>query len=134
MRGVPENWIPFIPVHLNNSQREIQLQRASMPRIIEGEPPPPEKVKPRTVLLRAGLDQATPDPMFIHEEEVPRSGVRVTQAFQRSRWHRGEVFVWVGTQKQTGRGEGHSGLAFDRVEPAKAPSRPALRRALERGG
>ena len=28
MNTVPENWIPFIPVHVNGSNREIQLQRA----------------------------------------------------------------------------------------------------------
>ena len=30
MTGVPENWIPMIPVHLANDNREIQLQRAKM--------------------------------------------------------------------------------------------------------
>lgn len=131
MHGVPENWIPFIPVHLDGDQREIQLQRASMPRIIAGRPGPPDKVKPRTQLLRQGLDQDDPDAMYIFEEEVPRAGVRVTQAFQRTRWHHGEVFVWVGVRKQTGRGEGSSGLSFDRVVPAKGPTRPALRQAQD---
>ena len=37
------------------------------------------------------------------EEEVPRSGSRVTQSFQRTRWYGGEVFVWLGVRKQTGR-------------------------------
>src|SRR5690606_19629559 len=31
MTQVPENWIPFIPVHIENSNREIQLRRAAMP-------------------------------------------------------------------------------------------------------
>lgn len=128
MRGVPENWIPFLPVRVPGSDREIQLQRASMPRIIEGAPPPPAKIKPRTVLLRSGLDQLAPEPYFLHEEEVPRAGVRVTQAFQRTRWSDGQVRVWVGVRKTTGRGEGHSGLAFDRVEPTRAQLRPELRR------
>jgi hypothetical protein len=126
MRAVPENWIPFIPVHKENDQREIQLQRASMPRIIIGRPGPPEKVKPRTQLLRQGLDQDDPKAMFVFEEEVPRAGVRVTQGFQRTRWHRGEVFVWVGVRKETGRGEGSSGLAFDRLVASEGPTRPAL--------
>ena len=29
MSTVPENWIPFIPVHIPGSNREIQLQRAA---------------------------------------------------------------------------------------------------------
>ncbi len=33
---VPENWIPFIPVHNPGSNREIRLQRAAMPRLIPG--------------------------------------------------------------------------------------------------
>lgn len=128
MHGVPENWIPFIPVHVDGSNREIQLQRASMPRVILGDPSRPEKIKPRTGLIRQGLDEESPQPYFLHEEEVPRAGVRVVQAFQRTRWHDGRVFTWVGVRKQTGRGEGHSGLAFDRLVPTQRRLRPALRR------
>jgi hypothetical protein len=128
MQDVPENWIPFIPVHVDGSNREIQLQRASMPRIIIGDPNPPEKIKPRSGLMRQGLDQTPAQPYFLHEEEVPRAGVRVTQGFQRTRWHDGRVFVWLGVGKQTGRGEGHSGLSFDRVKSTKQQLRPALRR------
>ena len=53
--------------------------------------------------------------MTLHEEEVPRAGIRVTQSFQRSRWYGGEVFLWLGMRKETGRGEGSSRLAFDRI-------------------
>ncbi|OQW40437.1 MAG: hypothetical protein A4S08_04395 [Proteobacteria bacterium SG_bin4] len=127
MQGVPENWIPMIPVHLDNNNREIQLQRASMPRIILGDPNPPEKVKPRTVLLRQGLDQQPPQAYFLHEEEVPRAGVQVTQAYQRTRWNNGQVFCWLGVKKHTGRGEGSSGLAFDRVKPTNERLRRALK-------
>ncbi|HEX8188872.1 MAG TPA: hypothetical protein VF586_11010, partial [Pyrinomonadaceae bacterium] len=115
MSTVPENWIPMIPVHLDDDIRETQLQRAGMLRIIEGDPAPPAKVSPRTSLLRQGLDQAPREPYFLHEEEVPRAGVRVTQSFQRTRWRDGRAWVWLGVRKQTGRGEGSSGLAFDRL-------------------
>ena len=127
MQGVPENWIPFIPVHKEGDIREIQLQRASMPRIIIGDPNPPEKIKPRTNLIRQGLNETPAQPYYIYEEEVPRAGVRVTQSYQRTRWHDGRVFTWVGVRKQTGRGEGSSGLAFDRVKS----TRKRLRRALQ---
>lgn len=128
MQGVPENWIPFLPVHIEGSNREIQLQRASMPRVIIGDPNPPVKVKPRTNLLRQGLEQSPAQPYFLYEEEVPRAGVRVTQGYQRTRWHDGSVYTWVGVKKQTGRGEAKSGLAFDRVKSTKIRLRPALRR------
>ncbi len=115
MNSVPENWIPFTPVHVPGSNREIQLQRAALPRIIEGDPNPPERVRPLTTLLRVGLDATPPEPYFVHEEEVPRAGARVSQAYQRTRWRDGRVVVWLAAHKTTGRGEGSSGLAFDRL-------------------
>jgi hypothetical protein len=115
MNTVPENWVPFIPVHCEGDNREIQLQRAALPRILEGDPDNPRKVPPRTALLRTGLDDAVGQAYFVHEEEVPRAGVLVTQGFQRTRWRDGRTWVWLGVRKQTGRGEGSSGLAFDRI-------------------
>jgi len=116
MNTVPENWIPFIPVHLDNDNRQIQLQRASLLRIIEGDASP-AKIKPRTALLRFGLDDQQVKRYFLHEEEVPRTGVIVSQSFQRTRWYGGRVFTWIGVRKSTGRGEGSSGLAFDQLRP-----------------
>lgn len=121
MNTVPENWIPFIPVHVPGSSREIQLQRANMPRVIENDPAPAEKVKPRTSVLREGLDQTPAQAYFVHEEEVPRAGVRVGQAFQRTRWTDGRVVVWLGAHKRVGRGEGSSGLLFDRLVEVRKP-------------
>jgi hypothetical protein len=124
MSTVPENWIPFIPVHVADSNREIQLQRASMPRIVDNNPValPPElrKVKPRTTLLRQGLDATQAQPYFIFEGEVPRAGARVFQSYRRTRcWDDGNVcgrvLTWLRVQKQTGRGEGSSSLAFDEL-------------------
>ncbi len=120
MNTVPENWIPFIPVHVPGSNREIQLQRASMPRILKNDAAGnAKKIKPRTQLLREGLDGPSTAPYFVHEEEVPRAGVRVYQTYQRSRWYNGKVVTWYGAKKQTGRGEGHSGLAFDQILPTE---------------
>ncbi|MDH3711459.1 MAG: hypothetical protein OER04_16310, partial [Cyclobacteriaceae bacterium] len=114
---VPEQWIPFIPVHLEGSNREIQLQRASMPRILENDPNPPQKIEARTSLLRHGLDEDPPKPYSIFEEEIPREGIRIHKSFQRTRWINGEVYTWYGIRKQVGRGEGRSGLAFDQLMP-----------------
>lgn len=110
---VPENWIPFIPVHIPGQNREIQLQRAALPRVIPRDPEPPTKVRPRTALVREGLDGG--NAYFVHEEEVPRAGARVWQTFQRTRWYGGRVAVWLGAQKATGLGEGESNLRFDRL-------------------
>ena len=118
MNTVPENWIPFIPVHVDGSSREVQLQRASMPRILENDAPGnAQKIKPRTQLVREGLEKNPVEAYFIHEEEIPRAGIRAYQTFQRTRWYDGKVVNWYGARKQTGRGEGHSGLAFDQIIP-----------------
>ena len=55
MTSVAEHWIPFIPVHIEGDNRQIQLQRAAMPRLLEGEVGvTPAKIAPRTRLLREG--------------------------------------------------------------------------------
>lgn len=113
MNQVPENWIPFIPVHLEGDTREVQLQRAAMPRMLNNGPEPPPKVRPRTTLLSEGLEKKKA--FYIFEEEVPRDGAVVYQSYQRTRWKNGRVLVWFGSRKTTGRGEGSSGLAFDRI-------------------
>jgi len=116
MSSVPENWIPMIPVHVEGDNREVQLQRAAMLRILVGDPDPtPDPVRPRTSLLRQGLDGAVAEKYLLHEEEVPRAGTLVSLRYQRTRWRDGRAWVWLGVRKQTGRGEGSSGLAFDQI-------------------
>lgn len=119
---IPENWIPFIPVHLGENNRSIQLQRASMPRTIKGlYPDAPGPVRPRTAILRYGIDDEDQQeqPYYIFEEEVPRAGVQVTATFQRVRWYNGKIVTWFGRRKKTGRGEGSSGLMFDTISDLK---------------
>jgi hypothetical protein len=118
--GVPENWIPFIPVHNPGSNRDIRLQRAALPRLIPGNPDDP--VEPRGVLLRHGLNEGRS--YFIHEEEVPKAGVTLTRTFQRARWTDGRIVTWLGRRKQVGRGQASSGLGWDRVEPVEHHESP----------
>lgn len=113
MSTVPENWIPFIPVHVPGDSREIQLQRGAMPRIVRDPANPIAKVQPRTTLLRPGLDAT--EPYLVHEEEVPRVGTRLSVAFNRARWRDGRVVVWLGVRRATGRGEASSGLDWDGI-------------------
>lgn len=107
MSEVPENWIPFIPVHVDGHNRKIQLKRSSMLRALDGDWLAPQKIKPKTTILS--------ESDLIHEEEVTRAGTRVIQSFQRTRWLNGEIYLWLGAKKKTGRGEGSSGLAFDQL-------------------
>jgi hypothetical protein len=98
---VPDNWIPFIPVHINGNKTEIQLQRAQMPGA---------KGAQGVILTEK------PAPFFINEEEVPRAGAIVQRSFQRTRWLNGKTFLWIGRYKEAGKGEGWSNLHFDQIE------------------
>ena len=118
---VPENWIPFVPVHVPDDKREIQLQRGAMPRVLDGVVTPPVKVRPRTTLLRPGLDISPVSSYFVHEEEVPRVGTRLTVAFNRVRQADGRPVVWLSARRSTGRGEAHSGLEWDRLVSTPTP-------------
>jgi hypothetical protein len=112
---VPENWIPFIATREPGSSRLIRLQRASMPRLTDAIPD--SRVEPRGAVLRVGLDGVSVrEPYFLHQEQVPRAGAIVTRSFQRTRWFDGKVFTLIGRRKQTGRGQGASGLEFDRTD------------------
>src|SRR5688572_32949805 len=77
---VPENWIPFIATHQPGSNRQIRLQRGSMPRLTDVISN--SVITPRGQILRVGLDNK--QPYFVHEEEVPRAGAIVTRTFQRA--------------------------------------------------
>lgn len=106
--AVPESWIPFVPTHVEGSNREIKLQRGAMMR------------SGGTDLVRPRGDVLVPDgqqtPYFVHEEEVGRAGVQVTRSWQRARWFDGRTYVWLGRRRTVGGGEGSSGLRFDDVK------------------
>lgn len=100
--SVPQNWIPFIPVHKEDSLQEIRLQRAKIPNA----PPPASQL----------LTEQQPV-HFIEEEEVPRAGIIVSRMYKRTRWLNGKTYLWIGRSKTVGRGEGWSGLMFDQILP-----------------
>jgi len=99
---VPDNWIPFIPVHMQGSDTEIQFQRARMP----------QSKGPLTEIL-----SETPAPYYVREEEVSRAGVLLTRSFRRARWMGGHTFLWCGRTRTTGKGGGWSNLKFDQIVP-----------------
>jgi hypothetical protein len=115
MGSVPEQWIPFLPVHVDDDNRQIQLQRAALPRIVPNDPVPPLPVEPRTALLRVGRDLPVPVGYLVHEEEVSRAGTLVSQRFRRARDVGGRAVVWVAVDRGPGRDGGSSGLAFDQL-------------------
>lgn len=113
MNTVPENWIPFIVKHNPGSIREVRLQRASMPRIVGALPV--SLARPRTECISYGLNNTPITGYYINEEEVSRAGTRIETTFQRTRWYNGKTIMWVGRNRTTGRGQGSSGLVFDKV-------------------
>lgn len=100
--SAPPNWRPFTPVHIPNSLRSVRLQRARLP-----------------IGLKDPLGKVLSEPQptyFINEEEIPRAGRIVVRTFQRTRWIDGRTVLWLGRRSLTGRGEGSSGLEFDKLE------------------
>ena len=120
---VPDNWVPLIPVRIPDeaageaSPGAIMLQRGRVP--IPGDP------NETRGALGAILEPNRH--LLIHEEEIPRAGIRVVRRFQSARDAAGRLHVWVGRRKGPGRGEGQSGLRFDELErPRQATESAAM--------
>lgn len=111
---ISDNQIPFIAVKKQNLvSRQIQLQRASIPRVVNGYKP--SRVRPKSSLLSQGLKTGKRRPFYIYEEEIPRSGSIIKGQWKRTRWLNGQTIIWYGYEKTNGRGEGNSGLKFDQI-------------------
>ncbi|HNP83412.1 MAG TPA: hypothetical protein PKN47_18270 [Nitrospira sp.] len=123
---VPDYWISFIPKQLENRQdiclvlTPLAVYAPSPPQDSPGSDGPrrddrsdrrePRLVKPLGSLLAVRTGE---DPFWLFEEEVPRAGVIIRCKRRYIRWHGGRAFLWSARSKQTGRGEGSSGLRFD---------------------
>jgi hypothetical protein len=105
---VPDYWIPLVPVRKKAGESAIVFRRGSTLRP-DGSHRPQSA---RSHILRPNPDQ----PLDLYEEELPREGIRVTRAYQYTRWIDGLPLLWLGRRKQPGRGEGSSGLQFDVAE------------------
>ena len=128
MTEVPEHWIPFVSATGSN------LQRATMVRVLSRQDM--EKIKPRTSLLRPGVD--VPSGSFIvPQEEVPRAGARVTQSFYRTRWTDGRSVV-SGLECARRRGAAKAGAGSRSIAScrrkllSRAWTSPTRRRAAEK--
>jgi hypothetical protein len=98
---VPDYWIPLVPVPQPAGQ-SIRLQRGALARAAAG-----GLAQARGRILGISGD------LLLYDEEVPRSGARVTAAYQYARWIDGSSHLWRGRRKEVGRGEGSSGLRYD---------------------
>jgi hypothetical protein len=100
---VPDYWVPLVPV-AQPGGRGIRLQRGALAR--------PGPAGPARAI---GRILGSTGPLLLFDEEVPRSGARVTASYQYARWIDGSTHVWRGRRKEAGRGEGSSGLRYDAV-------------------
>jgi hypothetical protein len=106
---VPTHWIPFVPVVIDDSLRQIALERAAMLRTVPGGAAEPILPSGRILLPRALGDA----PLRIREEEVPREGTRVVRTARRARTSDGGTCLWITRARSIGAGEGASQLKFD---------------------
>jgi hypothetical protein len=104
--GVPEHWLPLLPVAIDPARGEVALELGAMLR-----PQPSEPILPVGRLLRP--TRLAGGSYRIREEEVPRAGTRVARVVCRTRWLDGSTHVWVQRRRTIGSGEGSSGLRFD---------------------
>lgn len=120
---VPFNWIPFVPQHIKDKNfgdqfklwgREMILRRGKMPcHILTDNGYVRTPVLPATSILRKGLDGNKYEPLFINEEEVQQTGIRLIKNYQRTRWLNGKTYLWLGMYKRLAKFSEKSGLEFD---------------------
>ncbi|MBM6406012.1 hypothetical protein JQN72_17350 [Phycicoccus sp. CSK15P-2] len=102
--GVPPNWFPFLPVR--DADGAGLLERGALPADPGNEP-----VVPLGRVLAPGGA-----PLRLSDEEVPRSGLRVTRSHQFAIGARGE-YLWVGRRRVAAEhGDARSGMRFDTAE------------------
>ncbi len=114
---VPFNWIPFLPQRMQNdkSGREIALRRGKMPCFLVNENMESDilPVKPVTTILSEGLNGGSYKPMYINEEEVQQTGIKLIKNYQRARWINGKTYNWLGMYKKLANFSENSGLSYD---------------------
>jgi hypothetical protein len=105
--SVPSYWLPLMPFRPDPDRPDIRLRLGKVLLDQDGEPVLPA---PLGRILEPGRT------LSLFEEEVPRSGVRLREAWQFVRWVDGSTWVWRGRSKDPGGGQASSGLRFDQIE------------------
>jgi hypothetical protein len=91
---IPTNWYPYLPRRAPDDA-DIHLERLATS-------------DPQGIIAE--------ESSVLEDEEVSRGGVVVQRAWRYGRWTNGRPLLWLGRRVQAGRGEGSSGLAWDRTE------------------
>lgn len=107
---VPDYWIPLAPERLTG-QNSIHLRMVPM-EVDDGGTP--RLIEPQGLLLAPAADGSG---LWLYDEEVPRDGTQVDRVHRYARWLNGRSVTWTARRRQTGSGEGSSGLRFDFLNP-----------------
>ena len=117
MNRVPMNWIPFPPEHLKGNLRTIHFTRGRMPvyypaheaggKTVEGRY---DFALPSTSILK---ENTSGKRRYIDGNVILGYGQKVVTTAQRTRWHLGASFTWIGRKKVTSEYQANSGLLFD---------------------
>lgn len=105
---VPAHWIPLLPVQVTTAPGKIEsrLRRGAVLQ-----PDGSQRVhRAQGEMLNSARD------LLLYDEELPREGLRLERRRQMTRWVDGSTWLWTAYRKYIGRGEGSSGLTFDRIE------------------
>ena len=113
--SVPEHWIPFLPVAIDASRRDVQFERGILLRSASEEAVQPEPAG--RILRPTRLPEQ--HQYKLREEEIPRVGLRVVRLVNRSRWMDGSTHIWLARRKTFGADEERSGLRYDLAVPLR---------------
>lgn len=91
---IPSNWYPYLPV-ATAAGNDITLQRL-------------------VTLIPDG--RIATESTEVEDEEITRGGLVTERTWQFARWTSGQPLLWLGRRTRGGRGEGSSGLTWDRAE------------------
>lgn len=92
---LPANWLPLLPARTSGPSPDFRLH-----------------LSPQEGQIIGGKILTPPD-LALCEEELPRSGLEVTRAPQRSRWLGGATCSWISRRRRIGIGELYRGIDFD---------------------
>ena len=104
---VPGYWIPLLPMQTRGADGKV-ISRLRRGAVLQ--PDGSQRVH------RALSDAlAASGELLLFDEEVPREGQHLTRRRVVARWIDGSTWMWTAFRKEIGRGEGSSGVVFDRL-------------------
>ncbi|MFE5207226.1 hypothetical protein [Streptomyces sp. NPDC056600] len=105
---VPDHWIPFV---LKVEEPEGLPPTRWLARAALRDQETGELVRPLGEILEHDAQS-----LRLYDEVVAREGVRVRRTWQYGRGPDGSTHLWRARRRETGKGEGSSGLRFDTLE------------------